>query len=95
MTDPLPDYLKPSEIAAKPISEYAPPARRKALEGLEKVLTPPPVPVSSNGIEVIKEEIKKLTHRQMQMLCDAICRNKDPIGRTEMPEVLDKFAHGD
>lgn len=56
-------------------------------------------------INEIKESIKKLTHRQMRDMCKAIFEAKTKLERDEtsdteitpsqLPDVLDRWAHGD
>jgi uncharacterized protein YqeY len=91
-------------------SEYAP-KRKPDLGELERAMAETPKyypynsPSASEVINAIKENIKKLTHRQMREMCKAIFEahhknavqetGKPSITDTELPDVLDRFAHGD
>lgn len=101
-------FPMPREVSATATAlgnEFAPPAyKREALGAVERELRSS---ISSYGattdpINQIKAQIKLLTHRQMREMCAAIFAAKeklkqegDSISKTDLPDVLDKFAYGD
>jgi hypothetical protein len=89
------------------VSEYAPKSVDSKLAQLEKDIRQS-VPYSYNRtdepINEIKAKLKLLTHRQMREMCAAIFASKAKstavaedgiISKVELPDVLDRFAHGD
>lgn len=106
MTD-LPDYMKPKDLTPSP---YKPPAKpygtmaQAHLDELEAAIAKH----SQEGqdpIVTIKGWLKRLTHRQMRTVCEEIFNSAkgvtstkdltDAISKTELPDVLDRWAYGE
>jgi hypothetical protein len=71
-------------------TDYAP---KKLLEELDRELTA--VVHADRLIHEIKALVKQLTHRQMREMCAEILKGGDSVSKVELPDVLDRFAHGD
>jgi hypothetical protein len=60
---------------------------------------PPPDYKAPKHADAIRDSLKKLTHREMRELVAAIFaatgKDEAAIQRADMPDVLDRFAHGD
>ena len=102
---PIPEIedLNPTPIGP---GAYAPKKRYPDLDKLEAEVARSTYSYSAGNESVnqIKDHIKKLTHRQMREMVKAIFEAKAKIGTEpggdaitliQMPDVLDRFAHGD
>jgi hypothetical protein len=104
---PLPTELRPATTLG---DQFAPPQvreREQAAADLEKAIAEVVAEVdkASDPIVAIQGWLKKLTHRQMRTLVERIFKTKATdktasgdtsiISLTQMPDILDHFAHED